>query len=184
MRDTEYLGNLSSAMADDANRSVPEPHPALARNTGYLVSRVGWFATRRFGQRLATLGLTTRMWGLLNVVDAEEALTQQQLGRTVGMDPSSMVATLDELEAKGLVERRRHPTDRRAHALYLTDAGRETLGRGRALSREAQEELLAPLSADDRRRLHDLLLRMVAAAGQVEAQASVTTAPPPDPSER
>ena len=54
-------------------------------------------------------------------------MTQQQLGRAIGMDPSSMVSTIDELEAKGWVERRRHPTDRRAYALHITDAGRETL---------------------------------------------------------
>jgi DNA-binding MarR family transcriptional regulator len=162
----------------------PGMHAALVRNTGYLVSRVGWFASRRFGERLATLGLTTRMWGLLNVLDAEEAVTQQQLGRAIGMDPSSMVSTIDELEAKGFVERRRHPTDRRAHALYLTDAGRETLGRGRVLAREAQEELLGPLSADERRQLHDLLLRMATAAGRVDAQGDVTSAPPRDPAGR
>lgn len=155
-------------------------HGALVRNTGYLVSRVGLFASRRFGQRLATLGLTTRMWGLLNVLDAEEAVTQQQLGRAIGMDPSSVVSTIDELEAKALVERRRHPTDRRAHALYLTDAGRETLARGRALAREAQEELLAPLSADERGQLHELLLRMAMAAGRVDDPPDVTSGPPPD----
>jgi DNA-binding MarR family transcriptional regulator len=169
----------------ETTRSAPALHGALVRNTGYLVSRMGSFAGRRFGERLATLGLTTRMWGALNVLDAEEASTQQQLGRAVGMDPSSMVATLDELESRGMVERRRHPTDRRAHALYLTDTGRTTLGRGRELARAAQEELLAPLSADERRTLHDLLLRMAVAAGQAEGQAEgradVTTAQPPGP---
>ena len=169
----------------NTERSAPGLHRALVRNTGYLVSRIGSFATRRFGDRLASLGLTTRMWGVLNVLDAEEAVTQQQLGRAINMDPSSMVSTIDELESRGMVERRRHPTDRRAHALYLTATGRQTLTRGRALAREAQEELLEPLSADERRTLHDLLLRMAAAAGQVEGQAGrgeVTTARPPGPS--
>ncbi|HET8976610.1 MAG TPA: MarR family transcriptional regulator [Solirubrobacteraceae bacterium] len=142
-------------------------HDALVRNTGYLVSRMGTFAARRFGERLAELGLTTRMWGALNVLDAEGEITQQQLGRAIGMDPSSMVATLDELEARGMVQRRRHPSDRRAHALHLTAAGRDTLARGRQLSAQAQEELLAPLSAEERARLHELLLRMATAAGQV-----------------
>ena len=50
-------------------------------------------------------------------------MTQQQLGRAIGMDPSSMVSTIDELEAKGWVERRRHPTDRRAYALHITERG-------------------------------------------------------------
>ena len=69
------------------------------------------------------------MWGVLNVLDVEGAITQQSLGRSVGIDPSSMVATIDELESRGLVERRRHPSDRRAHALYLTEAGTDTLAR-------------------------------------------------------
>jgi DNA-binding MarR family transcriptional regulator len=79
------------------------------------------------------------------------------------MDPSSMVATIDELEAKGLVERRAHPSDRRAHALHITRRGRQTLTRGRELARGAQEELLAPLSAEERDQLHALLLRLAAA---------------------
>jgi DNA-binding MarR family transcriptional regulator len=142
---------------------------------------MGLFASRRFGERLAGLGLTTRMWGVLNVLDAEEAVTQQQLGRATGMDPSSMVSTLDELEDEGLVERRRHPTDRRAHALYVTDAGRETLARGRVLGREAQEELLAPLTDQERPTLHDLPLRMATAAGEVEGQTGVRSERRPGP---
>jgi DNA-binding MarR family transcriptional regulator len=108
------------------------------------------------------------MWGVLNVLDAEGELTQHALGRCVGIDPSSMVATIDELEAKGLVERRRHPNDRRAHALHLTDEGRSTLASGRELARRSQEDLLAPLSADERKQLHDMLLRMALATVEEE----------------
>lgn len=82
------------------------------------------------------------------------------------MDPSSMVTTIDELESKGLVERRTHPSDRRAHALHVTDEGRATLERGRRLARQAQDELLSPLTAEERDVLHDLLLRVARAAGQ------------------
>lgn len=146
---------------------VPEPtppssrlHSALSRNTGYLLSRVGRFTNRHFAKRLETLGLTTRAWGALNVLDAESPLSQQELGRLIGMDPSSVVSTLDELERQGLVERRRHPSDRRAHALYMTDDGRNALARGRALARSAQAELLEPLSPQERTILHDLLLRL------------------------
>ncbi len=145
-------------------------HASLARHTGYLVSRLGVFAQRRFAQRLTTLGLTTRMWGVLNVLETEQPITQQALGRTVGTDPSSMVSTIDELEAKGLVERRPHPSDRRAHALYMTDAGRQTLRAGRKLAREAQEELLSPLSDLERSQLHELLLRLASSAEQFEPE--------------
>jgi DNA-binding MarR family transcriptional regulator len=144
---------------------APGLHAALVRNTGYLISRLGFFATKRFGDRLETLGLTTRMWGALNVISNEETVTQQQLGRMIGMDPSSMVAAIDALEARGFVERRRHPSDRRAHALHVTDQGRQVLMQGRELAKAAQDELLAPLDDDERRQLHDLLLRLALATG-------------------
>jgi DNA-binding MarR family transcriptional regulator len=131
--------------------------------TGFLISRMGLVAAKQFGERLESLGLTTRMWGALNVLEAEGEITQGALCKSIGMDPSSMVSTIDELEAMGLVERRRHPTDRRAHALHVTDKGREILTRGRELARSAQEELLAPLNEEERQQLHSLLLRLALA---------------------
>jgi DNA-binding MarR family transcriptional regulator len=147
--------------------TTPGLHAALVRNTGYLISRLGLYASRHFSERIESLGLTPRMWGALNVLDAERAISQQQLGRLIGMDPSTVVATIDELESRGMVERRRHPSDRRAHALHVTEEGRDTLQRGRSLARAAQNELLAPLSADERRELHGLLLRLAQAAGAI-----------------
>ena len=142
---------------------VPGPpglHKALMRHTGFLISRVGMVAQTQFAERIEALGLTTRMWGVLNVLEVEGAITQHALGKCVGIDPSSTVSTIDELEAKGLVERRRHPSDRRAHALHITTKGRQTLARGRELAKQAQADLLAPLNADEREQLHDLLLRL------------------------
>ncbi len=140
-------------------------HIALARHTGFLINRIAIEARKQFTARLDSLDLNLRMWGVLNVLDVEGEITQHALGQGVGIDPSSMVATIDELEAKGLVERRRHPSDRRAHALHLTEMGRETLNRGRELARAAQNELLAPLSAAERKQLHELLLRVALGLG-------------------
>ena len=153
-------------------------HRALVKHTGFLLARMGHVAAKQFAARIDELGLTTRMWGALNVLDAEGSLTQQALGKCTGIDPSSMVSTVDDLEAAGLVERRRHPSDRRAHAIHITEQGRETLGRGRQLARRAQEDLLAPLDADERKQLHELLLRLVIATkptgvGGDEAQKKV-----------
>lgn len=144
---------------DTAPRSLGL-HQALTQHTGFLLSRMGVVAQREFAARLEPLGLTPKLWGVINVLDAEGETTQQRLGRCVGIDPSSMVATIDELEGRGMVERRRHPTDRRAHALHITATGRRTLSAGRRLAREAQDELLAPLSAPEREQLHELLLRL------------------------
>jgi DNA-binding MarR family transcriptional regulator len=144
----------------DPRESAPL-HTALVRHTGFLLSRLGWFAQKRFSERIAAVGLTPRGWGALNVLDKEGAITQHALCKCMGMDPSSMVATIDELEAKGLVERRRSPHDRRAHALHVTDEGRTTLSDGRKLARRAQDELLAPLDRQEREQLHALLLKLV-----------------------
>jgi DNA-binding MarR family transcriptional regulator len=146
---------------------TPGIHQALMRHTGFLISRMGMVAQKQFAERIDELGLNPRMWGALNVLDYEGAITQHALCQGVGMDPSSMVSTIDELEARGLVERRRHPNDRRAHALHLTEEGRETLVRGRELARSAQEDLLAPLNADERKQLHELLLRLAVATSGV-----------------
>jgi len=147
-------------------------HEALIRNTGFLISRMGLVAQRHFAERIATVGLTPRGWGALNVLDQEGPIAQHALGKCIGMDPSTMVSTIDELEADGLVERRRNPRDRRAHALHITDKGRRVLSEGRRVARGAQEELLSPLDPDERKLLHDLLLRL---AEQSEAQATIAT---------
>jgi DNA-binding MarR family transcriptional regulator len=146
----------------------PEPaavHSALARHTGFLLSKLGGIAQRRFAERMDSLGLNPRMWGALNVLEAEGEITQHALGKCVGIDPSSMVATIDELEARGLVERRRHPSDRRAHALHITPRGRRTLAAGRELAKSAQDDLLAPLDPAERAQLHALLLRLLNGVG-------------------
>jgi DNA-binding MarR family transcriptional regulator len=118
------------------------------------------------------------MWGTLNVLENEGAVTQHSLCQGVGMDPSSMVATIDELEAQGLVERRRHPQDRRAHAVHMTTKGRSTLARGHEQARSAQRELLAPLNRQERAQLHTLLLRLA------DATSDVRKAPEPEDARR
>lgn len=152
----------------DFRAGAPGLHSALVRHTGYLLSRVGWYAARRFSERIQTLELTPRMWGALNVLEADSPVSQHQLGRSIGMDPSSMVGTIDELEELGLVERRPNPSDRRAYALQVTKAGRERLRAGRRLAKLAQDELLAPLSASERDQLHGLLLRLADGARAAE----------------
>lgn len=155
---------MAALPEDSPHPGPPGVHHALVKHTGFLLARMGHVAAKQFSARLEELGLTTRMWGALNVLDAEGAITQQTLGKCTGIDPSSMVSTIDDLEAAGLVERHQHPSDRRAHALYVTDEGRAVLARGRQLARQAQEDLLTPLAADERKQLHDLLLRLALAS--------------------
>src|ERR1700694_5195443 len=134
----------------------------LSMFTGYLLARLGDASRRRFHRALEPEGLHPRDFGVMTMVASHPGLSQQQLHEKTAIDPSSMVAVIDELEAKGLAERRPHPDDRRARAIFLSDRGRETLERVRALVAGLQRELFAALSPEERGTLHALLLKLAA----------------------
>ena len=106
------------------------------------------------------MGLVPAHAGILRLVQAAEGLSQQMLGGELGVLPSRLVVLIDELEQRGLLERRDHPTDRRSYALYLTDKGRQTLGEIGRVAREHQEILCAALSESERAQLSSLLGRI------------------------
>jgi DNA-binding MarR family transcriptional regulator len=128
----------------------------------FLLSQVGIHASRRFAELIATVDLNPPLFRILNLVDAAEGESQQAIGAAIDVPASRMVALVDELEQRGLVERRPDPADRRVRALYLTAKGRQTLAKGRKIAREHEEALTRGLAPADRKRLVDLLQKMVA----------------------
>jgi len=128
---------------------------------GFLLSQVGLYAARRFAQRIGEVDLHPPLFRVLNVVDAAEGQSQQAIGEAIGAPASRMVAIVDELEQRGLVERRPHPSDRRIRALYMTAKGRKLLARGRRIATEHEEEMTRGMSEADRRRLVALLQKVV-----------------------
>lgn len=128
---------------------------------GFLLSQVGIHAARRFAERLHEIDLQPPLFRVLNVVDAAEGLSQHAIGDAIQAPPSRMVAIVDELEERGLVERRPDPGDRRVHALYLTSDGREALAEGRRIAAEHEAELTEGMTKADRRRLVSLLRDIV-----------------------
>jgi len=140
------------------------PVPAeLGMFPGYLLARLGDASRRRFRRALEPEGLHPRHFGVMTIVAAHPGTSQQQLQGRTGIDPSSMVAVIDELEALGLAERRPQPGDRRVRAIHLTAAGERSLERAKKLAGELQRELMAPLSADERRTLMQLLRKLASA---------------------
>ena len=124
-------------------------------------------------EELGRLGLTPKGFGALTALDAEGPLPQIELARRQGIDRTTMVAVVDELEGLGAVRRERDERDRRAYAIELTTAGRRLLARARPVLRAAEEEFLAPLPARDRERLKDALrLLLEAHASGVSSSSS------------
>jgi DNA-binding MarR family transcriptional regulator len=124
---------------------------------GFALSTVGFAVGMRFRERLAPLGLEPRDFALMRALSVSEGVSQQALGEHLQIPPSRMVAFIDALQERELLERRPHPSDRRAHALYLTDAGRKLLAKGMAAASHFDSELCAGLSEQDRKRLLTLL---------------------------
>jgi DNA-binding MarR family transcriptional regulator len=127
----------------------------------FLLSQVGIHAARQFSERIAEVGLHPPLFRVLNLIDAGEGRSQQAIGEAIEVPPSRMVALVDELEQRALVERRPHPTDRRVRALYLTAKGRKTLARGREIAAAHEQELTKGMAAADRKRLTQLLQKIV-----------------------
>jgi DNA-binding MarR family transcriptional regulator len=113
-----------------------------------------------FAGALEPLGIQPRDFGVLNLLDAHPGITQQELGAGALVDPSSMVALLDELEERGLAERRPHATDRRKRSIHLTPAGRRLLNRARGVAGQTVADLFAPLSAREVAELRRILRKV------------------------
>jgi DNA-binding MarR family transcriptional regulator len=136
------------------------PPEELAHYTGFLLNFLGEKSRKRFIAALTPHGIHPRVFGLMTVLDKRPGITQQELAAFGNVDPSSMVAVLDEMEAQGLAERKVDAADRRRRAVYLTPFG---LTKHRELQAEAQkvlEDFLAPLSASERDELHRLLRKL------------------------
>lgn len=139
------------------------PGPELSRRLGYLFKHAAMRLQELHAQLLTPCGVDARELGVLIVIDSHDPLSQQQVAQRMAVDRTTMVALIDTLEAKGLVLRHTHPEDRRRNVVDLTEHGKETLRRATKASDDAERELLAPLSPQDRKRLRDSL-QLIAAA--------------------
>ncbi|MCP2334106.1 MULTISPECIES: MarR family winged helix-turn-helix transcriptional regulator [Actinoalloteichus] len=136
----------------DAQGGVPDPTGA-----GALLVQVGAYAAGLFAERAAALGLSAPQVKILRAVDAAPGLSQQALADLLGILPSRVVGHVDDLEAKGLVERRRNPEDRRLHELHLTVAGAARMDDVDRMVADHESALCSSLSSEERRVLAGLL---------------------------
>jgi len=135
----------------------PEP---LASAPGFLLSWNGQRIAHKFATALEPLGLRPPHFGVMTLIDAHPGSAQKDLVTRSLIDPSSMVAVIDELEGMGLAERRPHPEDRRKHAVYLTARGRDTLERAQEVAGTMAQGVFAPLDKDELETLRRLLRKL------------------------
>ncbi|MGI8879062.1 MAG: MarR family winged helix-turn-helix transcriptional regulator [Jatrophihabitans sp.] len=127
---------------------------------GFLLAQLGQRAADRFAERISVLELTPPQAGILRAIAGQPGRSQQALSEQLGLLPSRVVAFVDELEQRGCVQRRRNLTDRRLHALHLTEAGHALMKEIGKVARKHDQEMTAGLSAEDRVTLQGLLARL------------------------
>jgi MarR family transcriptional regulator, lower aerobic nicotinate degradation pathway regulator len=141
---------------DEAN--APERLRALPSR---LLSLAAIYAQRQVGDRLATLGSRKWHYAILAALEEFGPDSQSGLSDRTGIYRSDLVASINELTARGLVVRAPDPADRRRNAIALTEQGRHHLKQLDALIADAQAEFLAPLSEADRAELIRILRLIV-----------------------
>jgi DNA-binding MarR family transcriptional regulator len=137
------------------------PGAEVSRRLGYLFKHAGMRMHELNAQALAPLGIDPRELGILLVIADHEPGSQQQAAQRLGVDRTTMVALLDDLQTKGLVSRHPHADDRRRNVVELTEAGRDVVGRATAASEHAERTLLAPLGDADGEQLRAALQAVV-----------------------
>jgi DNA-binding MarR family transcriptional regulator len=142
----------------------PSVDTAVAEFAGQLFFRLWRVSHARSAQALESLGLTTALFALLNVLGSREGAIQQEIGAAMGIDPSTMVSLIDQLETAGLAKRRPRATDRRAREVAITPKGRRVLEQARRLAMQVEADVLRGLSDAERRQLLVLLRRALDSA--------------------
>ena len=132
----------------------------LASSSSFLLKRLGFLVKERTMDAFEPTGLSPYHHAVLALLHEEPRETQAMIAGALGYDPSHLVGVLDELEERGLIERRRDPSDRRRHLVSLTPSGKQELTRLRAVVKRVENEFLGPLDDDERDVLNALLLRL------------------------
>lgn len=140
--------------------ALPRIPEELVSSPTFLLKKLAMAAKARSLEAYERTGLNPYHHAVLALLDEGSTETQGAIADALDYDRSQLVGILDELEERGLVERRRDPADRRRHTVRPTPAGRKTLAKLRALAASLEDEFLAGLDEASRTQLHELLLEL------------------------
>ncbi len=134
----------------------------LVSGFGLLIFRLARASAWRLGRSLTGSGLRWPEFAVLHHLDAQGPIAQRDLALALRIQPSNLVALLDQLEERGLLARSPDSADRRRHRVELSADGRRAVKQARQATRRAESELLEPLSPQERREFQALLVRLTA----------------------
>ena len=129
----------------------------MSSNLGFLLHEVTRLLRRRFDRLVFDTGLTRSQWQVVARLAKDEGVSQAALAEILEVEPITLTRMIDRLAAKGLIERRPNPRDRRSWALHLTTAARPLLATLEAQAEIARAEAFKGLPAEDIRKLEATL---------------------------
>jgi len=132
----------------------------LANETEFLAARARSVGSRRANEDLASLDLKVRSYSVLSLACSGLNPSQRELAEFLFLDPSQIVALVDQLEKRGAVKRKADPRDRRSNIITPTAAGKRLYAQAAAVVQTAGEAALSALSPAERNQLRDLLRRV------------------------
>jgi MarR family transcriptional regulator, lower aerobic nicotinate degradation pathway regulator len=162
---------MPKSQPDLSNDMTPELPPIVATSFGFLLHKAAQKLREDFEAALAPHDLQARQAGLLMTLASAGMLSQQAIGQLHRVDRTTMVALIDDLEARELVERVRDPGDRRVYRLMLTRSGRAIAKKAAALLKSCEAASLAALATSEQDLLHGLLTKLVAIAATLNQEA-------------
>jgi MarR family transcriptional regulator, transcriptional regulator for hemolysin len=148
------------ATKQQAVLDTPEETGCFTGNLAWLLYRAHWALASELTAALAPVGVSPRGYHVLKAALSREH-TQTELAEMVGLDKTTMVVTIDELERDGLAERRPSPHDRRARVIVVTAAGKRKVAEAEEIKERVQADVLGELPAREQRALIDALDKLV-----------------------
>ncbi|MGZ4333388.1 MAG: MarR family winged helix-turn-helix transcriptional regulator [Gaiellaceae bacterium] len=148
-------------MAQRNPESVEAVTPPF-RTAAFMLSSLGYVISRRFHEAIGPLELEPGEFALLRAVAAHEGEAQNALAERLHISPSSMVAIVDDLERRELLERRPHARDRRVRNLHLTAAGKKLERQAERRAQQFDRHITEPLTETEVQQLFELLQRVAA----------------------
>jgi DNA-binding MarR family transcriptional regulator len=133
---------------------------ALTCLIGYMLRRAQIAVFQDVFRAFAELGIRPAQFSVLTVIAHNPGRTQSQVSAALGIKRTNFVALIDSLERRGLAERRPAPSDRRSHALHLTDAGKATVRRLNRMVNKLEAGMIRRIGRDRRIVLLELLHRL------------------------
>jgi DNA-binding MarR family transcriptional regulator len=137
------------------------PLRRVASRPTWLLSRANARSQGLLTDAFAAEGVRGYHFRLLAALDQYGPSSQADLGRNTGIDPSDVVATLNDLVARGLAQREPDSGDRRRNVVNITETGTSTLEHLDSVLDDVQDALLAPLTPNERTILASLLAKLV-----------------------